>query len=72
MIDIKEIRKLSIEERVLIVESIWDSIAEDSNPEGLPVPEEERQEILKRFSEFKNGNGKIYSWEEVKSYALEP
>lgn len=72
MIDIKEIRKLSIEERILMVESIWDSIAEDSNPDGLPISEEEKSEILKRFSEFKNNGGKTYSWDEVRSYAFEP
>ena len=72
MIDLKEIRKLSVEERILMVESIWDSIAEDTNPEGLAIPEEEKQEIIKRFKDFKNCNSKTYSWEEVKSYALEP
>ena len=72
MIDIKEIRKLSVEERILMVESIWDSIAEDTNPEGLPIPEEEKNEILKRFNDFKNSDQKTYSWDEVKSYALEP
>jgi putative addiction module component (TIGR02574 family) len=72
MVDIKEIRKLSVEERIVLVESIWDSIAEDTNPEGLAIPEAERQEILKRYNDFKGGNQKTYSWDEVKSYALEP
>lgn len=72
MIDIKEIRKLSVEERIVLVESIWDSIADDTNPEGLAIPEAEKAEILKRFKDFKSGNQKTYSWDEVKSYALEP
>lgn len=72
MIDLKEIKKLSVEERILIVEEIWDSIAEDSIPTDLRIPEAERQEILKRFEEFKSGNQKTYSWEEVKFYAKEP
>jgi len=72
MIDLKEIRKLSIEERILMVESIWDSIAEDTNPEGLAISETEKQEVMKRFSDFKNSSQKTYSWDEVKSYALEP
>jgi len=72
MIDIKEIRKLSVEERILMVESIWDSIAEDTIPEGLPIPENEKQEILQRFNNFKNNKSNTYTWDEVKSYALEP
>ena len=72
MIDLKEIRKLSVEERLSLVESIWDSIADDTNPDGIAIPEAEKAEILKRFNEFKAGNQKTYSWDEVKSYALEP
>jgi len=72
MIDIKEIKKLSVEERILMVEEIWDSIAEDSISENLRIPDAEKQEILKRLEEFKSGNQKTYSWEEVKFYAKEP
>ncbi len=72
MVDIKEIRKLSVEDRITLVESIWDSIAEDTNPDGLAIPEAEKEEILKRFHDFKGGQQKTYSWNEVKSYALEP
>jgi len=72
MIDLKEIRQLSVEERILMVEAIWDSIAEDTTSEGMQIPEEEKEMILKRFAEFKNGNQKTYSWDEVKMYAREP
>jgi putative addiction module component (TIGR02574 family) len=72
MVDLKEIRKLSVEERILMVEAIWDSIAEDTTSEDLQIPEEEKKEILKRFDEFKSGNQKTYTWEEVKLYAKEP
>jgi len=69
---LKEIRQLSIEERILMVEAIWDSIAEDTTPKGLEVPDEERVEILKRYEEYKAGNQRTYTWEEVKMYAKEP
>lgn len=72
MVDIKEIKKLSVEERILMVEEIWDSIAEDTTSEELKIPEEEKQEIIKRLEDFKSGKQKTYSWEEVKSYAKEP
>ena len=67
-----DILELSVAERILLVEDIWDSIAEDTNPEGLAIPEAEKAEIMKRFNDFKNGSQKTYSWDEVKSYAFEP
>ena len=72
MVDLKEIRKLSVEERILMVEAIWDSIAEDTTPEDLLIPESEKKEILKRFDQFKSSDLKTYNWEEVKTYAKEP
>ena len=72
MVDLKEIRKLSVEERILMVEAIWDSIAEDTTPEELQIPEEEKKEIIRRFEDFKSGKQKTYSWDEVKMYAKEP
>lgn len=72
MIDIKEIRKLSVEERILMVEAIWDSIAEDTAEERLEISESEKNEILRRLEEHKSGKSKSYTWEEVKLYAKEP
>jgi putative addiction module component (TIGR02574 family) len=72
MIDIKEIRKLSVDERIEMVEAIWDSIAEDATPSELKISTEEQKEILRRYEEFKKGNQSTYSWEEVVMYAKEP
>ena len=72
MIDIKEIKKLSVEERILMVEEIWDSIAEDTTSEKLLISEAEKKKILDRFEDYKSGNQKTYSWDEVKMYAKEP
>lgn len=72
MIDINEIRKLSVEERILMVEEIWDSIANDTSSEELKISEEEKQEIIRRLENHKLKNQKTYSWDEVKLYAKEP
>jgi putative addiction module component (TIGR02574 family) len=72
MVDIKEIKKLSVEERIEMVEAIWDSIAEDTTPESLRISDEEKQMILKRFEKFKAGDQKTYSWDQVVTYAKEP
>ncbi|MCX8490708.1 MAG: addiction module protein [Cyclobacteriaceae bacterium] len=72
MVDIKEIKKLSVEERIEMVEAIWDSIAEDTTSESLRISDEEKQMILKRFEKFKAGDQKTYSWDGVVTYAKEP
>lgn len=72
MLDIKEIRKLSVEERIELVESIWDSIAEDTNPEDFAISEVEKDEIIKRYKDFKKGGQKTYSWEQVKQFLAVP
>ncbi len=72
MVDLKEIKKLSIQERIRLVGSIWDSIAEDATPAELQISEEERNEVQKRYELLQKGNQKTYTWEDVKLYAREP
>lgn len=66
MVDIKEIRQLSVEERILMVEAIWDSIAEDTEGEDS-LTEEQEKELARRIELHESGNGKTYTWEEVKA-----
>ncbi len=60
---IKEIDNLCLSEKLLLVEDIWDSIAR-SNSE-LPMPEWQKVELDKRYSDYKNGNLKLHNWEGV-------
>ncbi len=66
MVDIKEIRKLSVEERILMVEAIWDSIAEDTSDDDF-LTEEQKKELERRIELHESGKGKTYTWEEVKA-----
>lgn len=79
MINIDEIKKLPVFERVRIIDELWQSIEEEKNslilneeqkPYGaVQEEEEESPEIMEmleeRWSEYKKGNGKSYSIEEV-------
>ncbi|MFN7259570.1 MAG: addiction module protein [Cyclobacteriaceae bacterium] len=65
MVDIKEIRKLSVEERMEMVEAIWDSIAEDSLSGGKLTNDQE-VEISRRVDLLESGQIKTYSWDESK------
>ena len=60
---IKEIDKLDLSEKLILVENIWDSIAR-SNSE-LPLPEWQKVELDKRYKEYKSGNLTLHDWKEV-------
>jgi putative addiction module component (TIGR02574 family) len=60
---IKEINKLDLSEKLMLVEDIWDSIAR-SNSE-LPLPEWQKRELDKRYQEFKRGELTLHEWKDV-------
>jgi len=70
MVSMKEIRQLSVEERILMVEAIWDSIEEDTSGTSS-LTEEQKKELEARLDEYQSGKSKTYTWEEVKSFAKE-
>lgn len=65
MVDLKEIKKLSVDERIEMVEAIWDSIAEDTIGQQLPLSKEQQEEIERRLDRYERGESKTYTWEEV-------
>lgn len=60
---IREINKLGLSEKLILVEDIWDSIARSNSV--LPMPEWQKVELEKRYSEYKSGNLRLHEWEEV-------
>ncbi len=58
-------KELSVEERILIVEAIWDSIAED-NSSGTKLTKEQEVEVIRRIDLHESGKSKTYTWDEVK------
>jgi putative addiction module component (TIGR02574 family) len=63
-IDVREILKLPVEERLEIVDAIWDSIAASSD--ALPVTEAQKQELDRRLEEHRRNPGAVRSWEQVR------
>lgn len=61
---LSEIKKLSVSERILIVEDIWDSIALSSDQ--LSVTTEQKSELDKRYLDYKKNPETGTSWEDVK------
>ena len=61
---IQQILKLSLSERILLVETIWDSVEADSK--HIPVTEEQIGIVEKRLAEYKKNPTKVKSWDKVK------
>jgi putative addiction module component (TIGR02574 family) len=59
-----EIRKLSVAERILIVEEIWDSIAADQ--ESMEVTEAQKEELDRRIASHNAAPNHGKSWEETR------
>jgi putative addiction module component (TIGR02574 family) len=61
----QDILKLSVPERILMVEAIWDSIAE--NDEQVELSAETKQLLDERLESHKNAPNEGSSWDEVKA-----
>ena len=61
----EEIERLSIAERVSLVEEIWDSIA--ASPELLPLTEAQRRELDRRLALHELQPDRVTPWEEVRA-----
>lgn len=62
------IDQLSLAERILLVEEIWDGIAEDSQP--LEIPASHRAELDRRLDAPRTDPREGFTWEEVKASLL--
>ncbi len=62
---INEINALNIEERLLIVQAIWDSIAEEQIYPNLN--EEQKKELDSRIEDFESNPDNVLTWEEIKT-----
>jgi putative addiction module component (TIGR02574 family) len=59
------IDRLSIAERILLVEEIWDSIAD--KPEEVPLTDAQREELERRLAAYEANPRAGSTWEEVKA-----
>ncbi len=60
---IKELSRLGKNEKLLLVEALWDSIASD--PEEVDVPEHHKTELEKRLHTIDEDKAKGISWEDM-------
>lgn len=56
------IERLSVEERLALVEELWDSIASET-----PLTDAQRAELDRRLADHEARPDDVVSWEEIKS-----
>jgi len=59
-----EVERLDLSQKLMLVEDIWDSIAE-SNSE-LPMPEWQKRELDKRYNAYQKGELALHSLDDIK------
>jgi len=63
-----ELLKLSVPERIRLVEAIWDSIA--AAPDSLELSEAEREELDRRWEAFERDPSVGSPWSDVRARIL--
>jgi len=58
-------KKLSISDRILLVEEIWDTIANEN--QAFELTEGQRKELDRRLASVKANPGQGRTWEEIKA-----
>ena len=61
---IEDIKKLSVAERILIVEDIWDSII--SSEDDFPISDAQKKELDSRLEAYYKNPKEGKSWKEVR------
>lgn len=54
-------------DRLRLIDALWDTVPDDAE---IPLSEEWLAEIDKRVDEMERGEGRTYSWPEVRDAAL--
>ncbi|NTW17317.1 MAG: addiction module protein [Syntrophaceae bacterium] len=65
VIDIPQIKNLSIPEKILLLEDMWDDIA--SQESAIPVPKSHMKELDRRLAKHKDLIGELLSLDELQS-----
>jgi len=62
----RELSHLSASEKLLLVEDVWDEIAQNPSIQSFAIPQSQMQELDRRYQEFLANPEEGSSWEEVR------
>ena len=65
---IPELQNLSTADKFALAVELWDELS--SNPDEMPVTEEQLNELDRRFEEYRQDPDKVVTWEEAKARIL--
>jgi putative addiction module component (TIGR02574 family) len=65
---IPELEKLSTADKFGLAVELWDELS--SNPDAIPITEEQLNELDRRFEEYRQDPDKVVTWEQVKARIL--
>ena len=63
---LEQITQLSVEEKIVLVERVWDNIAEDTRSQNLAISPELETELARRLALVQTGETQFFTWNEVK------
>ena len=58
----EQITQLSVEEKIVLVERIWDNIAEDTRAQDLAISPAVEAELARRLALIQTGQTQLFSW----------
>jgi putative addiction module component (TIGR02574 family) len=70
--DFEALRSLSVAERLQLAQDLWDSIAQDSPDEALPITPELAAELDRRLAEHERDPTVARPWAEVRARVSDP
>ena len=62
--ELKKIQDLPLNERIAIIQTMWDDIAREQSYDILP--EEHKNILEERINRISDGNSKFKSWDDIK------
>lgn len=62
--EIPEIARLTVPEKILLLEDLWDSIASDES--SVPVPASHREELDRRLAQYEKEPGQLLTLDELR------
>lgn len=62
-VDLSEILRLSVDERIDVVQQIWDSVAADTD--AVPLTPEQAEELDRRLEEHDRNPEDVVEWSEA-------
>jgi putative addiction module component (TIGR02574 family) len=63
-VDLEEILRLPVEERITLVQQIWDSVAADAD--AVPLIPEQEEELRRRLEEHERNPDDVVEWSKVR------